>query len=134
MKVSPQVENGHTDIANEIIDYLCGYRISGEEWQVLWVIIRKTYGWHKKQDWVSLSQFAELTKMKKPNIIRAIKKLQEKKVIIKKDNKNGRTYAFNKHYNQWKKLSKKIRLSKVIIPIIKSDNDLLSKVIPTKEK
>jgi len=97
MKVSPQVENGHTDIANEIIDYLCGYRISGEEWQVLWVIIRKTYGWHKKQDWISLSQFCELTQMPKSSVCRAIRKLIVKKVIIK----NNSVYLFNKNYSMW---------------------------------
>ncbi len=72
---NPQKENGHVDIANEIMEALAGIRISGEEWQCLCVIFRKTYGWHKKEDWISLSQFNLLTKLKKPNIFRAIKKL-----------------------------------------------------------
>ena len=117
---NPQVENGHTDIANEIVEALAGIRISGEEWQILLVILRKTYGWHKKSDCISLSQFQILTKVKKPNIIRAINKLVEKNIIIKKDNGNVSNYTFNKDFTNWKPLSKKIT------HIIKKDN---SKVI-----
>ena len=50
---NPQAENGHTDIANEIVEALARTRISGTETQLLWVIFRKTYGWHKKEDEIS---------------------------------------------------------------------------------
>ena len=124
---SPQIENGYTKIANEIIEALAGIRISGEEMQALWVILRKTYGWNKKEDKISLSQFALLTGVKKPNIIRAIKKLLSKKIIIiKNDNGNPLKYRFNKDFDAWKPLSKKIT-------VIKKDNKSLSKMIPTKE-
>ncbi len=124
---SPQRENGHVDIANETMEALAGIRISGEEWQCLCVIFRKTYGWHKKEDWISLSQFNLLTKQKKPNILRAIKKLSLKKVVvIKDDNRHKPKYKFNKNYDQWKPLSKKIT-------VINNDKRSLSKMIPTKE-
>lgn len=123
MGVNPQIENGHTDIANEIIDFLCGYRLSGEEWQILLVILRKTYGWHKKSDDISLSQFYFLTRIKKPNIVRAINKLIEKKVIIKKDKGSISNYTFNKDFSGWEALSKKITHN--INNIIKKDNDIL---------
>ena len=139
---NPQIENGHIDIANEIADKLCSYRLSGEEWQVLWVILRKTYGWHKEEDWIALSQFVSLTGMKKPNIIRTLKELLSKNIIvvikkdnaiIKMDNAKINYYAFNKDYDTWKPLSKVITLSKMIMPVIKIDNASLSKLIPTKE-
>ena len=124
---NPQKENGHIDIANEIMEALAGIRISGEEWQCLCVVFRKTYGWHKKEDWVSLSQFNLLTKLKKPNISRAIKKLSLKKVvIINSDNMYKPKYMFNKNYDQWKPLSKKIT-------VINNDKRSLSKMIHTKE-
>ena len=124
---NPQKENGHVDIANEIMEALAGIRISGEEWQCLCVIFRKTYGWHKKEDWISLSQFNLLTKLKKPNILRAIKKLSIKKVVvIKDDNRHKPKYKFNKNYEHWKPLSKKIT-------VINNDKRSLSKMIPTKE-
>jgi len=61
----PQKENGYTPIANEIMDALCSHRISGEERQLLDCIIRKTYGWNKKVDEISLSQFMKMTGMYK---------------------------------------------------------------------
>ena len=139
---NPQIENGHIDIANEIADKLCSYRLSGEEWQVLWVILRKTYGWHKKEDWISLSQFVSLTGIKKPDIIKVLKKLLSKNIIfiskkdnavIQMDNAKINYYAFNKDYDTWKPLSKRITLSKKITTVIQMDNLALSKWIPTKE-
>ena len=56
---NPQRENGHVDIANEIMDKLCRYRIPGEVRQVMDTVFRKTYGWNKKADRISLSQFCE---------------------------------------------------------------------------
>lgn len=32
---NPQREEGHIDIANEIVDQLCRYRIPGREWQAV---------------------------------------------------------------------------------------------------
>ena len=132
---NPQIENGHVDIANEIVEALAAIRISGEEWQCLLVIMRKTYGWHKKEDAISLSQFVELTGLKKPNVIRATRKLLSKKIIsiINIDNAPSQVYKINKDYDKWLPLSKKITLSKKIIGVIKKDNPSLSKMIPTKE-
>jgi len=55
---NPQPENGHTDIANEIIEALWKINLSSYEWRVLLYLLRKTYGWHKKTDQISLSQFS----------------------------------------------------------------------------
>src|SRR4030042_6375885 len=99
---SPQIENGHVDIANEIVEAMAKIRIAGEEMQCLWVILRKTYGWHKKEDQISLSQFQDLTSLKKPTICRSLNKLLSKKiiVIIKNDNEIT-TYGFNKDFETW---------------------------------
>jgi len=135
---SPQLEDGYLRLAIEIVDAFARYRLSGEEWKVLWVVLRKTYGYQKKDDWISLSQFVKYTGMKKPNILRALSKLITKKiVIIKKDNTKQKKYQFNKVYSTWEPLSKKITtatkkpLSKKITSVIKKDNRSLSKKIPT---
>ena len=108
-KESPQVEDGHTDIANEIMDALSKTRIPGEARQILDFIIRKTYGWHKKRDRISLSQFVSGTNLKKTTVCRGINKLKEMNLIVtQKDNDLGIYYCFNKHYRAWKSLPKKI--------------------------
>ena len=131
---NPQIEDGHLDLANEIVDALAKIRIAGEEMQCLWVILRKTYGWHKKQDNIALSQFCEMTNLNKPAICRALQKLLSKKIILIIKNDNGiTTYGFNKDFEQWQPLSKKITLSKKIMSVIKNDKRSLSKKRHTKE-
>ncbi len=136
---NPQLENGYLRIANEIVNKLCQYRLSGEEWQVLWVILRKTYGYNKKEDKISLSVFVKLTGLKRQNVFRAIKKLSSKKIIgvIKNDDSKINSYCFNKNFYEWKSViknddSKKVS-SKLITGVIKNDDNVSSKLIPTKD-
>jgi phage replication O-like protein O len=133
-KNSPQLKDGYTRIAHQILIDLASYRINGQERQILDVIFYKTYGFHKKKDWISLTQFQELTGMKKSGIVRAIKGLIYKNIVIKEDNGKVVTYGYNKVKATWKPLSKKITynkplskkiiaLSKKITPIIKEDKN-----------
>ena len=130
---SPQKENGYTPIANELMDALSKYRIPGEQMQCLIFIIRKTYGFNKKDDMISNSQFVDGTGLKKGNVSRALKSLVEKRVVIKSDNRRIPTYRFNKNYLMWCLLSKKQPVIKKATSVIKSDNSLLSKAMDTKD-
>lgn len=138
---SPQVENGFTRIANEIMDALVSYRIPGEQMQCLLFILRKTYGYGKKHDAISNSQLCKATGLKKGNASRAIKDLVNKNIVIKSDNGviksdncNVPTYCFNKNYSEWVQLSKKQPVIKLTTKVIETDNKPLSKVMDTKEK
>ena len=117
-------KDGHTDIAHPIAQEWAKYRLSGEEWQVLWVIIEKTWGWHKSWDNISLKQFYEATEMKKPSIIRAIKKLIDKNIVSKRANRNLTSYHINSHFNTWKLLAKKLTLAKQLMTVSKTANDI----------
>jgi len=133
MSDTPQLENGYTKIANEIMDALIKHRIPGEERQCLDFILRKTYGYNKTEDMISNSQFVAATGLKRGNVSRSLRTLINKNIVIKSDNKRIPTYRFNKNYRTWKLLSKVIRVIKSDSVVIKSDNKLLSKVMPTKE-
>ena len=135
MVASPQAENGHIDIANEIAEALMKINLSPYESRVLWFLFRKTYGWHKKRDWITLSQFSKCIELDRRLIHRAIKGLSYKNmVIISKDDNNHITYGFQKNYKKWKVSSKKMT-------VIGRDDGLssveMTKVssveIPTKE-
>ena len=131
---NPQKEDGHVDLANEIVEALAKIRISGEEMQCLWVIFRKTYGWHKKEDSISLSQFCQTTNLKKPRICHALQKLLSKKVIIIAKNDNGITnYGFNKDFDSWMPLPKKVTLPKMAKGGAKKGNESLPLLGHTKE-
>ena len=130
---SPQTEDGYTRIANELLQALAFVNISGAEMQAFLVVLRKTYGFNKKEDAISLSQFCLATGMKKPNVCRALSKLIKKNMIIRIDNKPPTRYRIQKDYTKWTPLSKQIMLSKQIKSFIQIDNKSLSKQIPTKE-
>lgn len=102
---SPQKENGYIPIATEIVDKLCTYRISGVEWLIIWLIIRKTWGWSKTEDQISLRQFQEATEIKqRHHVIRAIRNLVAKRIIIQWGGTargTSHTYKLNKNYDQW---------------------------------
>jgi phage replication O-like protein O len=111
--MGPQCENGYTKIANELLDALCSIRIPGESMQIFLAILRKTYGYGKKEDRISLSQFHEMTMIPKPRIIRCLSKLVEIGVIAKQGNGISSTYGINKLYEEWQPLPKKATLEKL---------------------
>ena len=47
------------------------------------VVIRKTWGFNKKEDWISISQFVELTSKSRKQIIEDIKKLVKYGLLVK---------------------------------------------------
>ena len=132
---SPQVENGYIKIANELFDALISHRIPGEQMQCLLLIFRKTYGWQKTEDAISLSQFAKYTGISKPHCIRAIKELIKKRFIIiaKKGNDGIHIYRIIKDYTKWRSLPKKATLPKKEIGVAKNGNKPLPKMVPTKD-
>jgi len=139
---SPQLENGYIKIANDIYDAFCRTRISGEERQILDCILRKTYGWNKCEDAISISQFADMTGIQKPHIIRAIKGLLAKNIIsvanigngiAKNGNDKTKVYKFIKDYAAWRPLPKKATLPKMAIGVAKNGNPSLPKMVPTKD-
>lgn len=121
----PQRENGHIDIANELAEAFAKKRISGEEWQILWVILRQTWGWiqnpgsleKKKMDRISLTQFSKKTGIPRPRCVRVINKLLKKNIIRKSRPKKGNTkfvtYGIQKDYDKWKVLPKKVAPKRV---------------------
>ena len=123
MTETPQTKDGFTGITNELMDALVRTRIPGEARQVLDAIIRKTYGWGKTSDDISLSQFMIMTGLSKSTICKAVKKLLAMNMIIKKGcaatlfTKQGKaiisTYSVQKEHKFWKPLPKKKTLGNV---------------------
>ncbi|MBA7536960.1 hypothetical protein ES705_29226 [subsurface metagenome] len=96
---NPQKEDGHVDIANEIVEALAKIYLSSRESQILWAIFRKTYGWHKKIDWITGSQLVKMTGISKSHISETLKRLVQRNLVIKNGNKLG----FQKDYELWEK-------------------------------
>lgn len=107
---NPQKENGYTAIANELFEALCRIRVNGEARQVLDVVFRKTYGFNKKEDRIALSQFVDITGLKKQTVCKALNKLKYMNLIVvtQKGNAEDNIFNINKDYTTWKPLPKKV--------------------------
>lgn len=100
---NPQKENGYIAIANEIVDALCKSMPGYTEGQIIFSVIRKTYGWNKKEDQISISQIQSMTKKSRRMVIYALQNLEAKKFIhIQRNGLNQvNTISFNKNWEEW---------------------------------
>ena len=98
---NPQVENGHTKIANEILEQLVKLHLTPNQWQVLLCILRKTYGFHKKVDYIANCQIVEATGLCKSVVSRSLNALEGMKLIERK----GKDIGFQKDWEKWEKLA-----------------------------
>lgn len=105
MTNGPQKENGFTPIANEIMEVLASSKFTTREYKCLLFLLRKTYGYSKLEDAISLSQWVKGTGLYKIDVSRTLQRLAERNVIVATTSGSGRgattVYRFNKHYEQW---------------------------------
>lgn len=121
---SPQKENGYTAIANELLEKFCCPGISGSEYRILLTVLRKTYGFQKKKDYIALSQFSKETGgMKRSNAVEAIKSLVAKRILVKEES----TYSINKNWEEWvvvKRIHSSQKHNGVVVKSITSSSQL----------
>lgn len=122
---SPQKENGYIPIATEIIQAMQKTHWSSSEIRVIFCIFEKTYGWHKKEDWISLSQLSKMTGLLPQHISRTIKGLIKRKII----KKNNKLIGFNKDYEDWG--LPKLVIPKLVEGVTKNGIKLLPKLVTT---
>ena len=101
-----QLENGnYTRIVNKVIDELVKAPLLGAELAICFFILRKTYGYNKKEDEISLSQFQSGINRSRPTITKALKNLQLVNILklVKPGNTKGacNIWLFNKYYKTW---------------------------------
>lgn len=101
--MAPQLEDGFTRIANELIDQFAKHRFAGQEWQILWVVLRKTYGFGRKEDRISYGQFSEATGIPRRKVIELVKGLVSKRALgsVHNGTREIPTYWINKKYGEW---------------------------------
>lgn len=99
---SPQLEDGYTRIANEFLEFLMTINLSSYQRRILDVIIRNTWGFGKKEDAISVSQFQYMTGLDRRHIQRTRQQLITMNAIAYKGARQVGSYSINKHYNTWK--------------------------------
>lgn len=106
----PQLEDGHVRIANELYDAMLGKLHSFRHLKVAMAIVRKTYGYRKKEDDLTVSQLASLTGIHRNNVGKALTELEAARVINPvRPGAHGLIIGINKHHEQWQTEEKKAR-------------------------
>lgn len=133
----PELEDGFIRIATELFEALIAIRIPGEPRQVFDFILRKTYGYQKTVDSISLTQISLATKIGKSNTARALRKLLNMRLVVMVDNNplsnmttKTRKYKINKYYSQWQPLSRKTTAGQ---GVVNNDDKKVSNMTTTKD-
>ncbi|XPJ78713.1 replication protein [Klebsiella pneumoniae] len=111
------LDDGFTRIANELLEAVMHAGLSQHQLLVFMAVMRKTYGFNKKSDWVSNEQLSELTGIL-PHKCSAAKSVLVKRGIL---TQTGRVIGINKTVSEWSSLpvkgkEKKPYLKKVTLP------------------
>ncbi len=124
--VITELKKYYTRIPNVLLEVLAQAGLSGSEYRIILSIIRKTYGWNKISDWISVSQLSKMTYIRTNHINRTINRLAEKKIIIKKKPKNRCYYSIRSDYKKW-------ITPKPVVAITKYGDNLSPDKVITKE-
>lgn len=99
------LDDGYTKIANLLLEALAIAKLSSTQKGICLFLMRRTYGWGKAEDAISLGEFATACGTSQPYISRQIKDLLKKQVIIRVTYEPGKTpvYTFNTRVADWDK-------------------------------
>jgi phage replication O-like protein O len=81
----------HTQIPNEFIDESMA-RLTHAQFKVLIAICRKTIGWQKKSDYISISQIMDLAGVSNKTVVNALSQLEDMGYITTKKSKHATTH------------------------------------------
>jgi len=101
----------YTQIPNKLLELLPRARLSATEYQIILIVLRKTLGFHKREDWISYSQIEKLTGKSHWAVWNAIRQLVRKTILVRKT-KLGKTsvYRINRNTGEWNPLVRKTKL------------------------
>ncbi|WP_100373100.1 replication protein [Bacillus sp. FJAT-45037] len=101
--VNPQLENGHTRIANEILEQVMKLSLNGTQFRLVLAIWRFTYGFSRKENEMSLSFLGSKLSAGRKQVDRELAVLLERRIIVSDGagKRGARILSFNKNHDEW---------------------------------
>jgi phage replication O-like protein O len=93
---SPQ--DGFTPVPNKVLEHLAQIHLSGNEFKITLAIIRKTFGYGKKVDYIANSQLQTTTGLHKTVVSRCLKALEDKNIVLREKKNIG----IRRDFDGWK--------------------------------
>nr|WP_299241441.1 replication protein [uncultured Halomonas sp.] len=98
---SPQLEDGYTRIANELLEQVMSAPFTLREMRVVIAVVRLTYGWNRKQARITAGLLAKLTGMPATKASQTLAALIDKNVITRYGGSRS-PISLNKHTDEWR--------------------------------
>ena len=86
---STDKERGFTRIPNELYDAMLSQKLSITQERALLYVIRKTYGFNKREDMISISRMAEETGYSRRAMINAVHDLEKMGILKLQKTRSG---------------------------------------------
>ena len=99
---NPQLEHGHTRLANELLEALVRYPFNGGELKVVLAVIRLTYGWQRRRSAIRQTDLARATDLSDREIRRVLASLRQQGVLFRDRVTRPHTFQLNKAYFGWR--------------------------------
>lgn len=99
---SPQLEHGHTRVANAILEALMRAPVGGGELRALLAVVRLTYGWRRKAAPITARQVARTTGLSLRHAKRTLSALIDAGILLRERAGRRNVLGLNKRYWQWR--------------------------------
>ncbi|MFM1655547.1 replication protein [Brevibacillus sp. B_LB10_24] len=99
----PQIEDGYTRIANEILEHIMKASLNGTQFRIVMAVWRFTYGFHRREHDLSLTFLARAINASRGQVDRELTALIDRNIIsvVGTGGRGSRVISFNKNYTEW---------------------------------
>uniref|UniRef100_UPI003CFFE3CF replication protein n=1 Tax=Caloranaerobacter sp. DY30410 TaxID=3238305 RepID=UPI003CFFE3CF len=104
LMANPQVEDGFTKIANELLEVIYRVKFNATQLKILLFVMRYTYGFSRKEHELSINFISKGINVSKRYVTSELNKLIEMKVILvvkEHTDTSSRVLKLNKNYDEW---------------------------------
>lgn len=132
---NPQLHNGHTRIANEILNEIMKLNLNGTQFRIVLAIWRNTYGYQRKSHEMSTTYLAKEIDANRSQADRELKALVEQNIITVNGigKKGARILSFQKNYKRWGKAREDLEIKKMIADTKKMNAERAEKAESNKK-
>lgn len=99
------IETNFTRFPNELLQKLMTERLSSVELRVILTIVRRSYGFHKGGEILSITAICELTGIARSSVAKAVRSLLARSVLIELEGpsfERARLLSVNPRLSEWK--------------------------------
>ncbi|MEN6326035.1 MAG: replication protein [Syntrophomonas sp.] len=102
-KFKADCADGFTKIANLLLEALALAKLNGVQKGICMFIFRRTFGWNRTEDAITLGEFAEACGSSRAYISRQLSELIKKNIICRVSYQPGKTpvYSFTTNISEW---------------------------------